>query len=487
MLNVNLTLKIKNSINEKLQLQTLVLPCMPSNSMNILDLSQLQILDISYINIKNRIELTRLEEILLAHRNHSLRNLSISLSEWQSARLVVVWRKENNQQSTTQFTSVFENCFDQINTPEAEIQNPISLTQLDIIDEFTLEFLDDSQSIFFHFSLNYSWFNKLTNLNLTGLHCHSIDFKYLFNSLHFLRSLSLSPCLLLYIDQFECHCQTSLPYQIHFLNPNLLSLNLVSHLSNPKDLCPLFLDQYKLHCIRHSSIHQYLTDDQEFLFQYEHLIRHVIRRIIPTLDLHHLSIRLPNYEFHINDFEIEKTNHLQTLIIDVKIPMTFHTKLASLYSRNHFNHLRRLILISENNFELTHILIDRFQTLEIVEIISINYHLNRSIINYLEKILKPTNYPNLNTFRLWIGSVDAKHLLKHLHKTIRLAFENVKPAFQFDVSIVNRTRKCILYDHTHEIHRDFHSLLSIHSQQLSIIYPNFLNYKPLYSEQKFDK
>jgi hypothetical protein len=167
--------------------------------------------------------------------------------------------------------------------------------------------------------------------------------------------------------------------------------------------------------------------------------------------------------------------------------MTFHTKLASLYSRNHFNHLRRLILISENNFELTHILIDRFRTLEIVEIISMNYHLNRSIINYLEKILKPTNYPNLNTFRLWIGSVDAKHLLKHLHKTIRLAFENVKPAFQFDVSIVNRTRKCILYDHTHEIHRDFHSLLSIHSQQLSIIYPNFLNYKPLYSEQKFDK
>jgi hypothetical protein len=114
-------------------------------------------------------------------------------------------------------------------------------------------------------------------------------------------------------------------------------------------------------------------------------------------------------------------------------------------------------------------------------------------MKYLETVLKPNNYPNLNTFRFWIGSIDANHLLKHLHKTIRLAFEKVKPAFQFDISIVNRlsrlfqTRKCILYDNTHEIHQDFHSLLSIHSHQLSIIYPNFLNYKPLFSEQKFEK
>ena len=31
--------------------------------------------------------------------------------------------------------------------------------------------------------------------------------------------------------------------------------------------------------------------------------------------------------------------------------MTFHTKLARLYSKNLFNCLRRFILISENNFQ----------------------------------------------------------------------------------------------------------------------------------------
>jgi hypothetical protein len=335
----------------------------------------------------------------------------------------------------------------------------------------------------------------LNNLNLTGIHCHSIDFQYLFDSLHSLRSLSLSPCLLLYIDQFKCHCQprsTSLPYQTHSLNKNLLSLNLVSHISNMKQSCSVFLDQYKLHCIRHSSIHQHLPN-KEFLFQYEHLIRQSIRAIIHSLDLHHLSIRIPNYDLHIDDFDIQDNNHLQTLILDVKIPMTFHTKLSRLYSKDIFHSLRRFILLSDNNFQLTPLLLDRFRTLEIIEIISINYHLNRSIINYLETVLKPNNYPNLNTFRFWIGGVDANHLLKHLNKIIRLAFQNVKPAFQFDISIVNSTskilqkRKCILYDNTHEIHRYFHSLSSIHSNQLSVIYPNFLNYKPLYSEQKFDK
>jgi hypothetical protein len=259
-----------------------------------------------------------------------------------------------------------------------------------------------------------------------------------------------------------------------------------------KQPCGIFLDQYKLHCIRHSSIHQYLTNN-ELLFQYENLIRSSIRTIIQTLDLHHLSIRIPNYELHIDDLDIQNNNHLQSLILDVKIPMTFHTKLSRLYSINVFNSLRRFILISENNFQLTPLLIDRFRTLEIVEIISMNYHLNRSVINYLESVLKPNNYPNLNTFRFWIGSVDANHLLKHLNKIIRLAFENIKPAFIFDISIVNSSskilqiRKCILYDYTHEIHQDLHSLLSIHSNQLSIIYANFLNYKPLYSEQKFDK
>ncbi len=474
MLNLNLTLKLKDSTNNKLPLQTLVLPCLP-DSIDILDLRQLTILDIGYINVKNRIELKRLDEILLSHRYHSLRNLTINLNEWQPARLIVV----RGKQTTSEFSSVFENCFDEISsTPEEEVNH--------IIDEFSLEFIDQTQSTIFQLPLNYSWLNKLTNLNLTGIHCHSIDFQYIFNSLYLLRSLSLSPCLLFYINQIECHCQTSIPYQFHSLNRNLLSLNLVFHPSNSEELCSMFLDQYKLHCIRHSSIHQYLNSN-ESLFQYKHLIRYSIRTIFQTLDLHHLSIRIPEYDLHIDDLDIPKTNHLQSLILDVRIPMTFHTKLARLYSKNSFNNLRRFILISESSFELTPILIDRFRSLEIIEIISVNNHLNRSTIHYLETVLKPMNYPNLNTFRLWIGSVDAKHLIKHAQKTIRTAFAKVKPAFQFDISLVNSSRQCILYDSTHEIHRDFHSLLSIHSNQLSIVYPRFLNYKSLYSEQKFDK
>lgn len=119
MLNVNLTLSIKDSTRNKLPLQTLVLPSVSSifNSINILDLNQLNILDIGYVNVKDRIELTRLNDILLYHHRHSLRNLTISLNEWQPTRLIVVWKTENNRQ-TTQFSSVFENCFDQVTTSE---------------------------------------------------------------------------------------------------------------------------------------------------------------------------------------------------------------------------------------------------------------------------------------------------------------------------------------------------------------------------------
>lgn len=259
-----------------------------------------------------------------------------------------------------------------------------------------------------------------------------------------------------------------------------------------KQSCSIFLEQYKLHCIRHSSIHQYLQTHQT-LFEYEHIIRYAIRTILRTLDLHHVSIRIPHYELHLDDLNIHHSNHLQSLIMDVKLPMTFHSKLARLYSTNVFHCLRRLILISENNFQLTPLLIDRFCTLEIVEILAVNCHLNRSTIHYLETVLKPNKYPNLNTFRCWINSVDANHLLKHLHKTVRLAFEKCKPAFLFDISIVNsssrlfQTRQCSLYDHTHELHKLFHASVSSHSNQLSVMYPNFLNYKPLYSEHKFDK
>ncbi|CAF3515094.1 unnamed protein product [Rotaria sp. Silwood1] len=514
--SVNLTLDIKDSTIDKLQLQTLVLPCVPSTSksIDILDLNQLKILDIGYVYVNDKIELTRLDQILFSHRQNSLRNLTISLSEWQSAKLVLVWKKEDNSKqiitSKEQFSSVFENCFNQIETleegeeeEEEEMEKPIVLnsfgdveqTSSDIIDEFSLEFIDHNQSSIFQMSLKHSWLNTLTNLNLTGIHCHSIDFKHIFNSLHILQSLSLSPCLLLYIDQFECHCQTksnSLPYEIHSLNKNLLSLNLVSHISNMRQSCSMFLDQHRYHCIRHASIHQY-SNNNESLFQYKKLIHYVIQTLIQTLDLHHLSIRIPNYELHIDDLNIQNTNHLQSLIFDVKVPMTLHAKLTQLYSLNIFHSLRRFILISDSNFQLTPLLIDKFCQLEIVEIISIKSHLNHATINYLQQVLKPNNYPNLNTFRMWIGSVGAKHLLKHLHKTVRLAFENIKPSFQFNISVVsqssqlNEISKCILYDHTHEIHQYFHTLLSSHSNQFSVIYPNFLNYKSLYSEQKFDK
>ncbi|UJR13817.1 hypothetical protein I4U23_000828 [Adineta vaga] len=491
----NLILEIKDSKQEKLLIETLVLPCIPStsNSIEILDMNQLIILDIGYVNLKNREELTRLDELLQCHRQyHSLRNLNLNLNEWQSTKLVIQWQNEEIKQ-TTQFSSIFENCFDPLNTSD-EVDTTKQTIVLDqFIDEFLLEFTDDTQSTIFQLSFNYSWVTKLTNLNLTGIHCHSIDLKYLFNSLLLLRSLSLSPCLLIHIDQLECHCQsTSLPYTIHSLNTNLLSLNLVSHLSNLKESCPIFLEHYKLHSIRHSSIHQYLKTN-ETLFHYESFIHSIIRTIFQTLDLHHLSIRIPNYELNIDDLNLQENNHLETLLFDVKIPITFHSKLTRLYSMNCFNNLRRFLLLSENEFQLTPLLLDRFRSLEIIEILSMNCHLNRSTIQYLEKVLKPNNYSNLNTFRLWITSVDANHLLKHLHKTVRLAFEKVKPGFIFDISIVNPSsrsfpiRKSILYDRTHDIHRYFHSLLSTHSYQLSIIYPSYLNSKILYSEHNFDK
>ena len=456
MLNMNLTL----DSTDQLQLQTLVLPCLPA-SLDNLNWNCLTILDIGLINVS---ELLRLEGYLLY-----CRNLTLCLNQWQLTRL-------NYTQNSKQFSSVFENCFDEIIPPEEPV------TTWAPINEYSLEFLDDSQLPIFHYSLKESWLNKLTNLNLTGIHCHSIDFQLIFNSLILLQSLSLSPCLLFYIDQLECTCQTR-TLSIHSLNRKLLSINLVSHLSNLKDSCPVLLEQYKLHSIRHSSVHQYLNHNQT-LFQYENLFRTSIRTILQSLDLHHLSIRIPNYDLHLDDLNFPTPNYLETLILDVKIPITFHTKLAHLYSLNTFNSLRRLFLITENHFQLTPILIDRFRTLEILEILSVNSHLNRATINYLESVLKPINYPDLNTFRFWVRSVDAKHLLKHLHKTIRLAFQDQRPAFQCDISFFNATHQCILYDSTHEIHRKFHSFSS---NQLSIMYPKFLNSKPLYSELNLDK
>ena len=129
MSNINLSLERKSSTKARLHLQTLVLPCVPSTSesIHILDLTQLKILDLGHVNVKDRLELTRLEELLLCHRHHVLRNLSMSLNQWQSARLVVVWKTEDSRQGTTstvEFSSIFENCFDQVITPEANPNQP---------------------------------------------------------------------------------------------------------------------------------------------------------------------------------------------------------------------------------------------------------------------------------------------------------------------------------------------------------------------------
>lgn len=477
--NMDLKFQLKDPM-KKLPLQTLVLPCLPST--DLLDLSQLTLLDIGYINVNNRLDFVRLDEILLVR---TLRNISICLNEWQQTRLVA----SNAHEDAKPTTSVFENCFDQIETPDSDVDNPIEEQQSSpTIDRYSLQFLDVNQTIVFQFPLDNSWLNKLTNLNLTGLHCHSTEFQEIFNALHHLRSLSLSPCLLFHIESLECHCQsrsTSFPYQMHQLNPRLLSLNLIGHLSNPKEPCSIFLEQYKLHSIRHSSIHQHLSID-ESIFRYEYLIRYSIRTIFSTMDLLHFSIRIPNYDFHIDDLDISHFNHLQTLIIDVKLPVIFHTRLASLYARDVFLNLRRFVVSSEQHFELTPVLIDRFRTLELVEIISVQSHLSRSTIRYLETVLRPVTYPNLHTFRLCMGSADAKHLIRHAQKTIRTAFEPIKPGFRFEISLLPSPHSSVLYDHTHEIHRDFHSSFSNHSNQLSIIYPRFLNFKPSYSEQAFD-
>ena len=356
------------------------------------------------------------------------------------------------------------------------------------IEEFGLEFIDDSQASTFRLSLPLPWLHHLTNLNLTGVHCHSTDFQHAFHSLHLLRSLSLTPCLLLYIDPFECHCTTSPtspPYQIHQLSRRLRSLNLVSHLVDLKQSCSILLDQYHLHLIRHSSVHQNLPNKASAC-RYESIVRWSIRSILETLDLHHLSIRIPNYALDIDDLALRTDNHLQTLVLDVRVPLTFHTKLTGLYAMNHFAHLRRFILISDHDFQLTELLLDKFRSLELVEILTIRSHLKRSTIKYLERVLTPSNYPHLNLFRLSIGSVDAQHLLKHLVKTIRSAFEHHRPAFQFDLALARSTiPRSILSDYSHEVHRLFHSLPSTRSQQLSMTYPRHLNFKSLYSDERF--
>ena len=118
--NVNLTLTIKDSATTtRIQLQTLVLPCLPvmSNAIDILDLDHLKILDIGFVNVRNRLELSQLDHLLAHRRCHSLVNLTLSLSEWQHARLTVRRTEQFSRQSAANdapFDSIFANCFEPI-------------------------------------------------------------------------------------------------------------------------------------------------------------------------------------------------------------------------------------------------------------------------------------------------------------------------------------------------------------------------------------
>ena len=135
MSNINLTLDVKDSVPNKLQLHTLVLPCLPSTSesIDIFDFNRLNTLDIGHVNVKDRTELMRLNDIISCHCHQSLRNLTICLSDWQTARLVVLWNKEDNRDqwrnSTAQFISVFDNCFDHIARSEEDEEHKEEMTE----------------------------------------------------------------------------------------------------------------------------------------------------------------------------------------------------------------------------------------------------------------------------------------------------------------------------------------------------------------------
>jgi hypothetical protein len=323
----------------------------------------------------------------------------------------------------------------------------------------------------------------MTNLNLTGMHCHSMDLQVLLDSLPVLRSLSLTPCTLIYVDR-----TSSAPYRIHSITSKLVSLNLVCHSANMNELCSILYDDF----VRHSSTCRHSSFNRS-VFSYEQLVRTSIRHIIGTTDLQHFSVRCPAYRIHADDLPFVSNNHLQSLIVDGKLSIGFHSILTLHFSLEHFACLRRLIVVTNDDFSLTELLLDKCRSMELVEIISLRAHVQRSTLKYIERVLTPTNYVYLHRFHYCFGSVDAQHLLKHLRRTVRAAFVCQRPAFEFDVRTIAvpllgaSERTCALYDHTHDIHRDFHVLSCARAAQLSIVYPNFLNYRSLYSERSFDK
>jgi hypothetical protein len=144
MLSMQLILNRRDSTAGKLQLQTLVLPCLPStlDSINLLDLSQLRILEIGQVDFKSQEEWQRLDAILLCHRKYSLHNLTIHFNDFTFVRLVLVQRDHPETKSVAsneQFNSVFENCFDPPVTIEDDDDNKEKQEAINSTNESSIE------------------------------------------------------------------------------------------------------------------------------------------------------------------------------------------------------------------------------------------------------------------------------------------------------------------------------------------------------------
>lgn len=116
--NIKLRLEVKNPSNtDKLSLKTLVLPWLPSQQKltNLFHINQLEIFEIGFINIRDRIQTNNLDEVLREREERSLENLTLILSEQPMARLTVASKKTRNNseiESEKIFDSVFSNCFE---------------------------------------------------------------------------------------------------------------------------------------------------------------------------------------------------------------------------------------------------------------------------------------------------------------------------------------------------------------------------------------
>lgn len=357
------------------------------------------------------------------------------------------------------------------------------------IDEYYLYFIDEHSLPLFQLKLNKSSVKLLTNLNLTGVHCHSMEFRHIFESLEMVRSLSVPVCLLVYIDQTQCNCQKEKQIeQFHSIKlRNLVSLNLISFQNSVTEKCPILLEQSQRHSIRFSSVHISLKTNLSNASM-DDLIRSTTRSILRNIDLQHFSLRAPNFRVHRDDFILQNQNHLNSFILDVRLPLDFHVSMNVLFNNQQFVNLRRLCLMTNDDFQFTASFFDRLRTLEKIEVITHSGSFKRSTMTYFEKFLTPKFYPNLTLFRYWTKTIENKTSFKKFIKKVQSEFDPIQPAFQLDVGTVlsfdNRLHS--VFDQTDSIHRDFHQLNLRNSKQLSIVYPNFLNYKPLYSSLEFN-